>query len=111
MMANLLPVESPRPSHSPCCCVCPSLLPSQQAPPLSSAQLRKNRDKLVALLEEGQLALLEPGEGRRRDSLEQRRDSLLGDEDLLAVDDEAPAVTTGRISIYCTATRCGRRGR
>ena len=75
----------------------------RQAPALSSAQLRKNRDKLVALLEEGQLALLEAGDGRR-DSLEQR-DSLPGDEELLPVAvEEAPAVT-GRISIYCTATR------
>ena len=36
----------------------PTLLPCPQQP-LSSAQLRRNRDKLVALLEEGQYSLLE----------------------------------------------------
>lgn len=46
---------------SPAPLAAPALPPALQQP-LSSAQLRRNRDKLVSLLEEGQYALLEEGE-------------------------------------------------
>lgn len=71
--------------------------------PLTSAQLRKNRDKLVALLEEGQLSALEVPTINHSP-----RDSLLGEDELLSLGAEDPAVI-GRITIYCTANRWGTR--
>ena len=88
--------------------------------PLSSAQLRKNRDKLVALLEEGQLQweaeeaaqqgpgglLLERGElslgGMERDGSGSTMlpPALAAAVSAAAAGQEGPA---GRITIYCTA--------
>ncbi|EFN59183.1 hypothetical protein CHLNCDRAFT_138081 [Chlorella variabilis] len=72
--------------------------------PLTSAQLRKNRDKLVALLEEGQLSALEVPTINHSP-----RDSLLGEDELLSLGAEDPAVI-GRITIYCTANSYDLKG-
>lgn len=92
-----------------------ALLPSPLAQaPLSSAQLRRNRDKLVALLEEGQYALLEdpaavPGAASPQASpVGVQGLAGAGDEDLLPVAVEE-TFYAGSITIQCTAARWGGR--
>lgn len=87
----------------------PSSSVARPQQPLSSAQLRRNRDKLVALLEEGQYALLE--EVREAGASLQPSPTgppgLPGDDELLpaAVEEALPSYYTGRITIHCTAAR------
>lgn len=113
----------------------PSVLPSSQAAPavglispsftpaspqpLSSAQLRRNRDKLVSLLEEGQLSQLASGEASTSATAGGHlagagAEGTPGDDELLppAVDEPSPVAegVTGRITIYCTAARWGGQG-
>ena len=76
--------------------------------PLSSAQLRRNRDKLVALLEEGQYALLNGGggDGPSPQPSPVTAPGLAGDDELLpAAVEEVPPAYTGRIAIHATAAR------
>ena len=89
-----------------------------QPPPLSSQAVRRNRDKLVALLEEGQLAALDSGEAALASpgpnpglSASSPATGLLagttaGEDELLPAEEAAAALggaATGRISIHCTA--------
>ncbi|PRW58417.1 Sporulation RMD1 [Chlorella sorokiniana] len=80
-------------------------LPQQQ--PLSSAQLRRNRDKLVALLEEGQYSLLDEAGSMGAPSPVPSpitTQGLPGDDELLPPQvEESPAYPIGRITIHCTA--------
>lgn len=80
-------------------------LPQQQ--PLSSAQLRRNRDKLVALLEEGQYSLVEEAGSMGAPSPVPSpitTQGLPGDDELLPQQvEESPAYPIGRITIHCTA--------
>lgn len=80
--------------------------------PLSSAQLRRNRDKLVSLLEEGQLSQLASGEVLASTSATASGHlaGVEGDEEL--PDEPSPVAegVTGRITIYCTASRWGEGG-
>lgn len=77
--------------------------------PLSSAQLRRNRDKLVALLEEGQYSVAEDpaaAGGPSPQASPGAPPGLAGEEELLRVAvEEAPEYRTGRITIHCTAAR------
>jgi hypothetical protein len=75
-------------------------------PPLTSAQLRKNRDKLVALLEEGQLAQLEDPALERLPG----RNSMDGGDDEAFAGEADPVITVGRITIHCTATSYDLKG-
>ncbi|PSC76072.1 Sporulation RMD1 [Micractinium conductrix] len=92
--------------------------PTVQPPPLSSQAVRRNRDKLVALLEEGQLAALDSGEAALASpgpnpglSASSPATGLLagttaGEDELLPAEEAAAALggaATGRISIHCTA--------
>lgn len=85
-----------------------------QAPPqpLSSAQLRRNRDKLVSLLEEGQLSQLASGEVLASTSATASGHlaGVEGDEEL--PDEPSPVAegVTGRITIYCTASSYDLKG-
>lgn len=92
-----------------------------QAPPqpLSSAQLRRNRDKLVSLLEEGQLSQLASGEASTSATAGGHlagagAEGTPGDDELLppAVDEPSPVAegVTGRITIYCTAASYDLKG-
>lgn len=76
---------------------------------LSSAQLRRNRDKLVSLLEEGQLSQLASGEVSTSVTAPGNLAGTPGEEDYLATAADEPSPTsegvTGRITIYCTAAR------
>lgn len=99
-------------------------LSSQQHPPLSSAALRRNRDKLVDLLEEGQLAKLGRanlgGDGSQEgtptgNGLAATGSSPVGLDELLPAMSEdqtaaAAGSSTGRITIYCTATSYDLKG-
>ncbi|KAL4859376.1 Sporulation protein RMD1 [Chlorella vulgaris] len=71
-----------------------------------SAQLRKNRDKLVALLEEGQLAQLEDPALERLPG----RNSMDGGDDEAFAGESDPPITVGRITIHCTATSYDLKG-
>ncbi|KAL4421985.1 hypothetical protein ABPG77_011008 [Micractinium sp. CCAP 211/92] len=87
-----------------------------QAPPqaLSSAQLRRNRDKLVSLLEEGQLSQLASGEVSTSVTAPGNLAGTPGEEELLAATVDEPSPTsegvTGRITIYCTAASYDLKG-
>lgn len=85
-------------------------------PQLTSAQLRRNRDKLVALLEEGQLSLLEAaGSGPSpltSPILPGGGEGLAGVDELLpaAVEEVPASYYTGPISIHATAASYDLKG-
>lgn len=87
----------------------PARLPLLLQQPLSSAQLRRNRDKLVALLEEGQYSLLNgggEGGGPSPQPSPVTAPGLAGDDELLpAAVEETPPAYMGRIAIHATAAR------